>query len=221
MTELEGRRPLKTREAGLAQRGAKWLSQKNITPNQISIASIFFALIAGLCFLYTPYVSGSLQWLLPLLAAVFIQFRLLCNLFDGMVAIEGGKSTPAGELFNDIPDRIADSLILISAGYIVSATSWGETLGWCAGLLAIMTAYVRALGASLGAPVSFIGPMAKQHRMALMTAASVLTTIEVLFWHATPIAGHVMMVALILVILGSAITLARRTRNIYNHLENK
>ena len=50
-------------------------------------------------------------------AAVLIQFRLLCNLFDGMVAVEGGLGTPSGILFNDFPDRIADPLILICAGY--------------------------------------------------------------------------------------------------------
>ena len=32
-----------------------------------------------------------------------------------MVAVEGGKSTPSGELFNDIPDRVVDPLILVAA----------------------------------------------------------------------------------------------------------
>jgi len=41
----------------------------------------------------------------------------VCNLLDGMVAIEGGLKTPAGELFNDVPDRISDPLILVGAGY--------------------------------------------------------------------------------------------------------
>ena len=124
MSDSGDRRPLKVRGAGFAQKTAKWLSGKNITPNQISIASVFFAMLAAACLIARPYLPGFWLWLLPVLAAVFIQCRLLCNLFDGMVAVEGGKGTPSGELFNDIPDRIADPLILVAAGYTVMSVSW-------------------------------------------------------------------------------------------------
>ncbi len=215
--ELEGRRPLKVRDANLSRQIAKWLSQRNITPNQISIASVFFALLAALSFLTIPHSTGA--WLSVLFAALFIQMRLLCNLFDGMVAIEGGKSTPAGELFNDIPDRIADPLILVAAGYAISAVSWGDALGWLAGLLAVMTAYIRTLGVSMGAPVNFMGPMAKQHRMAVMTGASLLTVIESWFGNGS-VQGYVILLALMVVTVGSVITAVNRTKAIYYALEN-
>ena len=41
----------------------------------------------------------------------------------------------------------------------------GSTLGWAAAVLALLTAYIRALSGSLGLPQRFLGPMAKQHRM--------------------------------------------------------
>ena len=117
--QTKGRRPLRVRQAKLSKAIAVWLSKKDVTPNQISIASVGFAALAAWCLGALPVYSNCvvtmallgivLIWqagCLPLLAAVFIQCRLLCNLFDGMVAVEGGKSTPAGELFNDIPDRI-------------------------------------------------------------------------------------------------------------------
>lgn len=216
--ELEGRRPLKVRNADFFKQIAKWLSQRNITPNQISIASVFFALLASISFLSIPHSSNA--WLPALFASLFIQMRLLCNLFDGMVAIEGGKSTPAGELFNDIPDRIADPLILVAAGYAISFVSWGSTLGWLAGLLAVMTAYIRTLGVSMNAPVSFMGPMAKQHRMAAMTAAAVLTIIESILANGV-VAGYVILFTLIVIVIGSLITVVNRTKEIYNYLENK
>ena len=215
---VEGRRELKVRDTKLSKQIAKWLSQRSITPNQISLVSIFFALLASISFLNIP--NSNYAWLYALLAGLFIQMRLLCNLFDGMVAIEGGKSTPSGELFNDIPDRIADPLILIAAGYAISIVSWGEALGWLAGLLAVMTAYIRTLGVSMGAPVSFMGPMAKQHRMATMTGAAVLTIIES-FWADKSVAGYVILLALIIIVIGSLITAMNRTRAIYNYLENK
>ena len=168
----------------MAQVIARKLSQANITPNQISLLSVVFAALAALCLASMPHVGTLLSWVLPLLAGFFIQCRLLCNLFDGMVAVEGGKGTPAGELFNDIPDRIADPLILVAAGYAATISTWGPELGWAAGVLAVMTAYVRTLASSIGAPTSFAGPMAKQHRMAVMTLALVLTSFEAVFWQA-------------------------------------
>ncbi len=226
---VEGRRPLKVRQAVLANKFAVWLSQKSITPNQISIASVGFAALAALCIALLPVFSNAGAYgtagyspdlagiLLPILAALFIQCRLLCNLFDGMVAVEGGKSTPAGELFNDIPDRIADPLILICAGYAISVISWGSSLGWCAGLLAVMTAYVRTLVASIGAPVDFQGPMAKQHRMALMTIACVLTAVEGYFWQP----GYILLLALGIIVIGCVVTIVRRSRQAYLFLENR
>ena len=215
MSELEGRRPLKVRDAGLAKSIAKRLSQRSITPNQISILSIFFAASAGGALVMSANTSPQGNMIAVLLAAVFIQCRLLCNLFDGMVAVEGGKSTPSGELFNDIPDRIADPIILVAAGYAIPMFPWGLAAGWSAGLLAVMTAYVRTLSASAGAPVDFGGPMAKQHRMALMTLACVLAAIEGFSWER----GYVFMITLLAINVGCVATVARRAYRAYRFLE--
>lgn len=212
----ENRRPLKVRQAGFANRCAVWLSGRDITPNQISIASVGFAVLAAICLLCIPGDDGPSVFL-PIMAAIFIQCRLLCNLFDGMVAIEGGKGTAAGELFNDIPDRIADPLILISAGYAVVNSAWAVELGWTAGVLAVMTAYVRTLAASIGAPVDFGGPMAKQHRMAAMSIACVLSAFEAYFWSS----NNTMLWALFLIVLGCVVTVIKRSYRAYHCLENQ
>ncbi len=211
----EARRPLKVRNIGVAKKTARLLSKKNITPNHISIASIFFALLSAFCFFSFGLINQENQWWLFLLAAFFIQMRLLCNLFDGMVAIEGGKSTKSGELFNDIPDRIADPLILISAGYAISIVTWGGEIGWAAGLFSVMTAYVRTLSSSIGAPVNFQGPMAKQHRMAFLTFACLLSAIESAIWNSE----YALLVTLILILIGSIVTCIRRAISAYQYLE--
>ena len=87
--------------------------------------------------------------------------RLLCNLFDGMVAVEGGKQSAIGSLYNEFPDHVADSLLIVGLGYAIGQSD----LGWFAALAAALTAYVRVFGGSLGLTQSFMGPMAKQHRM--------------------------------------------------------
>ena len=145
---------------------------------------------------------------IPLLlaAAAGIQLRLLCNLFDGMVAIEGGFKSKAGELYNEFPDRISDVLVLVAAGYFAGGS--GLVFGITAAILALLTAYVRALAGSAGVTPSFCGPMAKQQRMAIITLACLLSIPEPMYS-----AGHpVMLGSLAVIIVGAVITTVRRLR---------
>ncbi len=214
MNHSNNRRVLKTRQKAWVAWLTKKLVATRMTPNQISIISIFCALVSGLSF----YVfSHHTAWGWLLLAALFIQLRLLCNMMDGLVAVEGGKGTASGELFNDIPDRFADIFILLGAGYAAADIPWGATLGWTAAVLAVLTAYIRTLGASLGAPVSFMGPMAKQHRMGLLTAAALLSVAELI------IRGThmLLLLAMLVIIVGSLWTCYRRAAAVYRFLEAK
>jgi phosphatidylglycerophosphate synthase len=145
-------------------------------------------------------------------AALCIQLRLVCNLLDGLVAVEHGKGTPAGPIWNELPDRVADVLFLIGAGYGARTAGMhgAEALGWIAAVLAVTTAYVRELGRGLGQPADFAGPMAKPQRMAALTAACVISVLEPLWGGG----GQVMMVALALIAIGTLITVVRRTRHL-------
>ena len=104
-------------------------------------------------------------------------FRLLCNMLDGMLAVEGGLKTPSGELYNELPDRLADLLILVGAGYAI-VVPWGPELGWAAAADGALTAYVRTLGVAAGASQHFVGPMAKPRRMHVLIAACLLSAVE-------------------------------------------
>jgi phosphatidylglycerophosphate synthase len=133
--------------------------------------------------------------------------RLICNLIDGLMAVEGGLKTPTGELYNDFPDRISDIAILIGAGYgATSLCHHSADLGWITAVIAVMTAYTRLLGVSLKAPPFFIGPMAKQHRMFVMNLACLGSIVERFMgtW------GHSLVAALVIISLGSVVTCIRR-----------
>jgi phosphatidylglycerophosphate synthase len=133
------------------------------------------------------------------------------------MAVEGGLKTKSGAIFNDMPDRISDPLLLVAAGYSITWASWARDLGWAAGLLAVMTAYVRVLGGSAGASQQFCGPMDKSPRMVVMVVACVLTAIELaLDW--TP---RAMILGLSVVIVGCIITVVRRTLRIVEELESR
>ena len=197
------RRPIATRNAGWAQSAARRLAGSRVTPNQISIASMGFAALAAAAFWGAGTTTGWPAALLFLIAALGCQLRLICNLLDGMVAMEGGKREASGPFWNEFPDRIADILILGGAGL----GAGNPTLGLSAATFAVFTAYVRELGRANGAPADFSGPMAKPQRMATMTAAVIIAALAILgWWQATTI----LTIALWIVTFGAALTTLRR-----------
>lgn len=203
----ENRRPIKTRSHGWAKALSAWCVAKDISPNQISVASVCFALVGAGTLMLFPALVG------PIICLVCIQMRLVCNLIDGMVAIEGGQKSAVGSLFNEFPDRIADSLFLVALGY---AAGFGE-LGWFAALAAALTAYVRVFGGSLGLPQSFMGPMAKQHRMAVMTLGLIAHCVESTLYGT----HNALVITLVIIIVGSLMTCGTRTLSINKALKEQ
>ena len=207
VTTGSARRPLRTRQRAWAHLVASWLTRRGVAPNAISITSVVVAVLAAAGFLALPGQSAGRQVLLLLAIGIFVQLRLLCNMLDGLVAIEGGKHSTSGDLYNEIPDRVDDVVILAAAGYAVVGIAWAPVAGSTAAVLALFTAYVRLLGGTLGAPQTFMGPLAKPQRMFVVTVASGLSIVETLLigYH-----GYVLLGALCVIALGSAITVARR-----------
>ena len=200
------RRPLASRDTAWARRIASALAHSSVTPNQISTASILFAALGA-----WALVDGRPLALVG--AAIAVQLRLLCNLMDGMVAIEGGRQSPTGALYNEFPDRIADSLFLVALCY-ACGEPW---LGWLAALLAALTAYVRATGGALGLKQDFRGPMAKPHRMAVLTVACLIGAAE-MQWNGTRWA---LLVAAVVIAGGAALTCLTRTLGIARALRER
>lgn len=208
------RRPARAREAGPIKKIAGFCSDFGITPNQLSIAGILFSLFAGICYLLVPRYSWY-EAQLYLLAVAFICTRALCNLSDGLVAIEYGRKTRSGEIYNDVPDRISDIFILVGASFSVQGHPWAIHIGWLAASMALMTAYVRVLGRSIGARSYFIGPMAKNGRFWLIVLASLLEIVS----HFFPFGFSVIYYSLWIIAVGSVITCLRRLRLIINEIE--
>ena len=156
------------------------------------------AILAGAAFAAADRPQGGWLWLL---GALLVQARLMANLLDGMVAIGRGVASPTGELFNEIPDRVSDTAVLAGVGWAAGQPA----LGLLAALAAMATAYVRGVGRGLGLPSDFSGPMAKQQRMALVTALGVacglLPSAWTMDWPAA---------ALWIITLGAAATAIRR-----------
>ena len=201
MPELHhARRPIRARSSGWAIRLARQISQTQVTPNQISCLSMLFALVGAGCIIF-----GS-SALTLIVAAGCIQLRLLCNLLDGMVAIEGGKTSIFGALYNEFPDRISDSILLIALGY---AAQWPEC-GWLCALLAMMTAYIRVFGGALGLPHEFGGWFAKQQRMAILTVGLLAGAAEKIYLSD----NHALWITTLILTVGTFMTCVTRVMKI-------
>jgi phosphatidylglycerophosphate synthase len=210
------RRPISQRERSWAKALTRALAKTAISPNQISFSSMIFAALAGACFAASGLASNAIDRVLVLLgAALFCQLRLLANMLDGMVAVEAGKGCPDGPVWNELPDRFADIFILVGAGYGVAALGLAEpSLGWAAAAAALMTAYVREVARGAGAPADFSGPMAKPHRMFVMTMAALLAIFEPIWrWR-----GESLHYALWLVAIGATFTMLNRARRALAYL---
>jgi phosphatidylglycerophosphate synthase len=180
-----------------------------VSPNAISLSSIAFAAFAGLAMAATSWTEHDLLrralWILGVLG---IQLRLCANLLDGLVAVEGGKGSPVGELYNEAPDRVADVAVLMALGY---ADGGHSLLAALAAIVAVFVAYVRALGASAGCGQVFLGPMAKQQRMALVTALAAFCAGAPTSWQSHWIGSWgAVDAALLTIVIGGLVTAGRR-----------
>lgn len=198
MSEPASRRPLKSRSVPVFRILAARLAATGVTADAISAVGLVFGIAGGVVLAMTSHVDArAAQVACWLAAAVCVQFRLLCNMLDGMVAVEGGRRSRLGPLWNEVPDRVSDSATLIGAGYALGSV---PELGWAAALLAMMTAYIRAIGAQNGAGEAFLGWLSKPRRMFFVTLACLAGA-----------AGFpAMEPALWLIVLGSALTCVQR-----------
>jgi phosphatidylglycerophosphate synthase len=173
-------------------------------------------MVAGVALAATSICDYRILWLV---AAVGAQLRLTANMLDGMVALASGRASKTGELYNEVPDRVSDAAVFIGAGF-----AWGGNiaLGYIATILSIFTAYVRAAGKIAGAPNEFCGPMAKQHRMLVITLICLCSTITPRSWQLiTPDGSQfgLMTLGLAVIVVGCVITVIRRLNRIAHALK--
>jgi phosphatidylglycerophosphate synthase len=206
-TQAMDRRPISTRNRKWAQATTTWLATRNVSPNAISIAGMCACIVAGIALAVTSIAEYRILWIIAALGA---QLRLTANMLDGMVALASGGDSRVGELYNEVPDRISDAAAFIGAGF-----AWGGNiaLGYIATILAIFTAYVRAAGKIAGAPNEFCGPMAKQHRMLVITLICLYSAVTPRSWQTISFNDSeigLMTLGLAVIVVGCVITVIRR-----------
>jgi phosphatidylglycerophosphate synthase len=210
------RRPLAARSWNISVSLAAWLARRGVAPNLISVVGMVASLSGGLALAATARWpdAGPFLWLG---AGLLILVRGAANMLDGMVAIQSDRASPVGELFNEVPDRVSDSALLVGLGF---AHGSEPLLGALAALCAVFTAYVRAACKVAGAPQDYRGPMAKTHRMAVLGAICGVGVFAP-DWLATRRPGVDLSpasLALVLIALGCVVTSVRRLRGAAHRL---
>jgi len=175
-----------------------------MTAKTISVFGMLAAIAAGVAFFSTSNTLDPMQRILWFGGGLLCQLRLFSSMFDGLVASARNIASAKGEIYNEIPDRISDTAVLIGLGYSVGG---GIVLGYVAALTTIFVAYVGALATSISTPNDFCGPMAKPQRMALVTALALYLAFSPETWR---LPWSEVQMVLLVIIIGGLLTAARR-----------
>lgn len=167
------RRPIAQAFRRTGRAPVQWCVRWGIHANWISYSSIVASAAAALCF----WQAGAMPGLL-IPAVGFCYLRLWFNMLDGMVALASGTASRAGEIANELPDRLSDVVIFVGVAH---GGLCHPLAGYWAAILALLVAYIGTLGQAVGVQREFSGLMAKPWRMvALHTGAWV--TLGLLWW---------------------------------------
>ncbi|MBD2103434.1 CDP-alcohol phosphatidyltransferase family protein [Leptolyngbya sp. FACHB-261] len=114
------------------------------------------------------------SWLLavPLLALL----RTVLNALDGLLAVETGKARPAGEVINELGDRVSDLLVLSGLWRWVDPWLWASVT-----VTVLLVSYIGILGKALGKGRQYSGPLGKADRLLLISIGALLS----LYWPQT------------------------------------
>ena len=110
-----------------------------MSPNQITLLSILFALIAGGLIIFHQFVYG----------AIFFLVAGVMDVIDGAVARAKDQTTKFGGFLDGVSDRFVEAIFLFSLMFYDLPTVFINPQVWLAGLIFIgtcMPSFVRAYG---------------------------------------------------------------------------
>lgn len=178
------------------------LASAGVTPDQVTLAAVPVAVIAGACLLASPAVP-LLLLAVPLLAVL----RIILNLIDGNMARRTGRIHARGELFNEVGDRLADIAFLAPVAFLPGASPQIVLLGVMTG---VMASYVGITTKAAGGDRLYGGILSKPGRMALLCACAIwafIVTPDTTPWI---VFGPVLLLGTSLTLLERIVTAVRR-----------
>jgi len=105
----------------------RFLIDKNITPNQVSISTIFLAIGAALAYIYGNFIAGG----------ILVQAINIVDGVDGEIARIKHIGSPYGEIIDSLSDRVVEIVLCLAIGYGVWSVR-ESVLGWLFSLIGII-----------------------------------------------------------------------------------
>ncbi len=183
------------------------LAEKSgIAPNQLSLLSLIFAIIAAAFYILS---ASTIELLYA--AALMVLLNAIFDIVDGALARRTGKANPKGDFLDHVIDRYADMFFLggiIFAGYAP----------WPIGLLAVigvfLTSYIGTQAQALHLGRYYGGMMGRADRLTLIFLATIGNAVYSNAVAGLPILGWVLAATMI----SSHVTALQRFVHIWKRL---
>ncbi len=148
---------------------------KNVNPDILSYAAVPVALLIGIC----VYFSADNNLLL-ILVIILTFIRMTLNTLDGIIAMEQGKTSLAGEIVNALPDRYSDIFLMLAIAFSSYCRSY---IGATAAICVLLVSYTGMMGKAIGVNWQHQGPLGKVERLILIMIAAFLQFIFTIKGH--------------------------------------
>ncbi|WP_440952717.1 CDP-alcohol phosphatidyltransferase family protein [Methanococcoides sp. FTZ1] len=182
------------------------IARRKISPNSLSIASLGFALLAGICFYFSverPFFA--------LAAVLFVALNSAFDALDGAVARYMRAESRKGDFLDHVIDRYSDV-------FIICGMFFGGHVQWQIGtvtiVLVLLVSYLGTQAQALGIGRFYGGIMGRADRLVLILLASIAYPI-----YSEPVFGYTTIGwAIIIIGIGSHITTIQRMGSIWKRL---
>ncbi len=133
-----------------------------ITPNELSIASFFVSILAGIAFYRGDIVVG----------VTMVALNAIFDALDGALARDMGVAGPRGDFLDHVIDRYAD-IFIITGIFAGGAAPWPIGVFALTGVL--MSSYLGTQAQAVGVGRYYGGILGRADRLVLIIIASILT----------------------------------------------
>ena len=147
-----------------------------LTSESIAYLGMGLGILGGVAFMITGETSHPrIAWGA---GAALCLFRALAIRLDLLLQPNSMRQSREEEFYNELPERVSDSLTVIGFGFAVDSSPW---LGLAAALSAILSAYVRSFASARlgGRRPGGLVLMTRSQRLLLLSAASILMILEI------------------------------------------
>jgi len=145
---------------------AKTAADKGLSPNAVSVASLVFAAMAGLCFYYS-----QTEPLLVLAAGSFVFLNSFLDAMDGAMARYLNVACRKGDFLDHVIDRYSDV-------FIICGIFLGGYVQWQIGMVAIigvlLTSYLGTQAQALNIGRYYGGIMGRADRLIYIILATII-----------------------------------------------